>query len=161
MIPDKIKAELLLELQKNKNFRWYQGWERSSGYIKSYLNRGDGCMDLRIYCEWKKKKEPTPAQQDECLAVELGKLCDRKGHPFTQKEFRYYVLNRYFRESRKILDDLRPALTDDAEAIANALEQAVDFDSAPVRSFYDALKKLIASLDTERAIETFTSGEER
>lgn len=156
MIPDKIRTEILEELKKNKRFKWYQGWERASGYIFSELRSNQSHISVRFYCEWKKKKEPSPQEQDKILENELEKTLTGKCHPQNRRDFKWWVIENYFKHSRKMFYELQSEISDNIKEIIQALENSDDFVTSNIQNFHNSLKNLETQIQTEEALEAFT-----
>ena len=143
------------EAKKNARFAWHQGWERSSGYIKTEL-RGDSRFGVcRLYHEWKKKKEPT--EEQVALAAEslVDSLLANEQHHQTQRDFRHYLLETYYVDLYKMKEDAMLHILDSLTPLIKILEQSEQFTEMPIQGLHNALKNLDAAVSDHEAVECF------
>lgn len=154
-IPQKILSKVLEEANKNARFNWYQGWDNSSGYIKTEL-RGDsrygGC---RIYCKWEKKKPPTEEQIKAEIEKYIHDLLENKQHHCNQRDFRHYLLDTFFVDVARLKHEAILSVVDNLDPLLKILEASDDFVTLAIQNLHNDLKNLQAGVDDHAALEQF------
>lgn len=161
-IPEKIRAAIISEAQKHARFSWYQGWERSSGYIRSDL-RGD-CRfgSCRIYIKWEKKKPPTEDQIAARVVEEIDALLSNKNHHQDQRDFTHYLLETYYIDMNKVKHQTMLEVIDGSAILCKALAAYEHFSDEKAQDLYKALVKLEQGVADHEAITQFLEqGRER
>lgn len=154
-LPDKILQAILNEAYKNAGFRWFEGWEKSSGYIKSEL-RGD-CRfgTCRLYVKWTKKKPPTDDQIKIEIAKNVESLINNGQHPSTQRDFTHYVLETFYRDVQKAKNDVMLHLEEVLTLLLKILENSDDFIEPQIQGFHNELKNFEAVISDHEALTKF------
>lgn len=157
VLPDKIIQDLKAEALKYARFSWYQGWEKSSGYIKTNLSDDVRYGACRIYITWEKKKAPT----DEQIKVEIEKAVDRlinnEEHHSTQKEFTRYVQNKYFVDLRRLKHQVELTLVDNLHHVIAAIQAYENFELPSIQELFNDLKNLECGISDCEALDAFLS----
>lgn len=155
-IPQKVYDSIFAEAIKNMHFNWYSGWEKSSGYIKSDL-RGDCRLGgVRIYCEWKKKKEPTSDQMKEEIKKHIDGLLENQQHHSEQRDFVHYLLETYYVDVTRLGRQVSMSIENYLQPLIELIEASKDFGVAPaLTELHNDLKNLECGLSDHGAIQQF------
>lgn len=153
ILPEKIVLDIKAEAQKYARFSWYQGWEKSSGYIKSQLSDDVRYGSCRIYIKWEKKKQPTDEQIKAAVDSKIEELLENKEHHDTQREFVRYVQNKYFIDVRRLKHQVELTLIDNLLHVIKAVEAYEDFALPSVQELHNDLKNLECGLSDYEAVE--------
>ena len=154
-LPNKIYKIIIAEAEKNAKFSWYQGWEQTSGYIKSEL-RGD-CRfgNCRIYSKWEKKKPPTEEQIKVEIQKVIDDLLDNRDHHSTQRDFTHYVLETFYADITKAKHDVMMHLEDCLSVLITAIEKSENFADLKIQSFHNELKNFECTISDHEALSCF------
>lgn len=152
-VPEKVINMIIEEAIKNASFSWYQGWEKSSGYIKSRLNQNDPVHGCRIYIKWEKKKEPNQVDIDNAIKSHINNIFDGKQHISDMRDFRHYLLHNYFVDVVRLKHEAIRSIIDNLPAVIDALEKSKDFESQGIQHLLNDLRNLDAGICDHEAIE--------
>lgn len=154
-VPDKVLEVINQEAVKNARFSWCQGWEQSSGYIKSEL-RGDsrfgGC---RIYVKWEKKKAPTEEQIKVEIEKYIQSLLQNEQHHQTQRDFRHYLLETFFVDVKRLEKEAIMHVVDVLPKLIRIVEASEEFTDMDIQGLHNSLKDLEAGVSDAEALERF------
>jgi phosphoglycolate phosphatase-like HAD superfamily hydrolase len=157
MLPDKIVQDLKQEALKYARFSWHQGWEKSSGYIKTTLSDDVRYGSCRLYIKWEKKKAPTDEQVKAEVEKAIERLLNNEEHHSTQQEFTRYVQNKYYTDVRRLKHQVELTLVDNLHHVIAAIQAYEQFELPSVQEFFNDLKNLDAGLSDHGALEAFLS----
>jgi hypothetical protein len=161
-IPQKILEIINAEAIKNARFNWYQGWERSSGYIKSELSTDVRYGTVRIYIKWEKKKPPTQAQIEQKIKEHILELCNNQQHHSEQRDFRHYVTDRFYIDVTRLKHEAMLSILDKLPRLIKIIEDSDDFFDKGIQNLHNDLKNLECGIDDVNALEKFLdSGKKR
>lgn len=154
-LPDKIKKVIIDEANKDARFGWYQGWEKSSGYIKTELR---GCLSYgacRIYIKWEKKKEPTEDQIKGEIENHIENLLQNKCHHSEQRDFRHYLLCTFFVDVNRLKHEAINSVIDCLPDLLKIIEASELFTEPHILNLHNDLKNLEAGVNDHESIERF------
>lgn len=155
MLPSKIIEDLKKEAVKYARFNWHQGWDKSSGYIKTELSDDVRYGACRIYIKWTKKKNPTTDQIKSAVEKAIDDLLENKYHHSTQKDFRYYVQNKYYQDVRRLREEVNRSIVEALPHVLKALEKYENFELPLVQELFNDLKNLEHGINDHEALERF------
>lgn len=155
VLPEKIVEDIKAEARKYASFSWHQGWEKVSGYIKSQLSDDTRYGVCRLYIKWEKKKAPT----DEQIKTEIDACIERflanEEHSSKQKDFTYYVQNKYYADVRRLKAEVELSLVDNLPHVIAAISSYENFELPSIQELFNDLKNLEAGISDHEALEAF------
>ena len=161
-LPEKIIQDIKSEALKFARFNWHQGWQRSSGYIKTELSDEIRYGSCRIYIKWEKKKHPTDEEIKNEVEKSIDRLINNEDHHSTQKDFTRYVQNKYYQDVRRLKHEVELSLVDNLNHVIKALQNYEDFCLPSIQELFNDLKNLECGLSDHESLEKFLSeGKER
>lgn len=152
-IPNTVREEIINEAIKNSRFKWYSGWEKSSGYIASDLRGSDRYGTFRIYIKWEKKKEPTDIAIKAHIENYIDQLLEGKEHTSKLKDFRYYIRSNYFVDLKRLQDEIAMSIDDCLHQLIISLEKSNDFAEPWMQHLHNELKNYEAAKEEFDSIE--------
>jgi hypothetical protein len=161
-LPQKVYDAILAEAIKNVRFSWYSGWEKSSGYIKSELFGHDRYNSVRIYVEWKKKKEPTDIEMKKALENWIDEALENKKHHSKQRDFAHYITSNYYVDVRRLEYEIIKSIQQNLSDVLKAIETYENFELPRIQELFNDLKNFECAISDHEAVSSFIEhGEKR
>lgn len=167
---NKILENIIKEAKQKSDFRFYKGWEESSGYIQGEIY-GNGRFDtkFRFYIPISIEDKdglnetilaPTKEQIDKYVESYFERLAQGFEHSQTLREFSRYITNNYYLDLRKMSQDLMQEIESNLSHVIKALEEYDHFDNAQVQNLHNSLKNYECELMEQDAVRSIVEKHE-
>lgn len=157
MIPNKIRESIIEEAIKNVEFSWYSGWEKSSGYIKSRLNKSGTAESFRIYIKWERKKEPTPVNIRTHITDYLDQLLKGNEHNSILRDFRHYIQSCYWPDVKRLQKEIICSIDSKIEDVLIALKNSQNFEEPKIQELYNDILNYKCVKEEYESVEFWTT----
>ena len=160
-LPKKYEKFMLDESVKNASFKWYDGWEKASGYIKSELRSENikyGYGSFRICIPWEKKKAPTQEQIVDEITKEIENLLAKKSRHSSQRDFTHYILNTFFVDVKRLEREVIKSIESNTSQLLSIIEKSELFCDPNIQELFNDLKNFECAISDTNALNMCLNG---